>query len=95
MCSEIIFYVFCVSSFSVAKAAGIDQSEIPADAEIDPQLMEDLAEGHLVPDDIEIVRDEVSGRSFIKSRSRRIEEAMGGIEKGHLYNAPSKSEILL
>ena len=72
-------------SSSVAKVAGIDQSEIPPDAEIDPQLMEDLANNRLSPDDIEIVRDESSGRSFIKSRNRKIEEAMGGIEKGHLY----------
>ena len=78
--------------FSVAKVAGVNQADIPPDAEIDPQLMEALANNELVPEDIEIVRDEVSGRSFIKSRNRKIEEAMGGVEKGHLYKPATKSK---
>ena len=75
--------------------AGVNQSDIPPDAEIDPQLIEDLANHELTPEDIEIVRDEESGRSFIKSRNRHIEEAMGGVEKGHLYKPAVKSKHLL
>ena len=54
--------------------------------------MEQLASHTLTPEDIEIVRDEVSGRSFIRSRRGQIADAMGGVEKGHLYQAGGKSE---
>ena len=70
------------------------QSEIPQDAEIDPELLEQLANNTLAPDDIEIVRDDETGRSFIRSRNRKISEAMGGVEKGHIYQPGGKSKFL-
>ncbi|KAL4216874.1 hypothetical protein ACF0H5_023336 [Mactra antiquata] len=76
---------------ALAKATGLNQDEIPQDAEIDPELMEQLANNTLSPEDIEIVRDEESGRSFIRSRHRMISEAMGGVEKGHIYQPAAKN----
>ena len=80
----VLFYL------SVAKATGLSEAEIPDDAEVDPQLLELLATTDLKPEDIEIIRDEETGRSFIRSRQRVISEAMGGVEKGHIYQ-PAKS----
>jgi hypothetical protein len=73
----------------------LKQSDIPQDAEIDPELLEQLANNTLAPDDIEIVRDDETGRSFIRSRNRVISEAMGGVEKGHIYQPGGKSKCLL
>lgn len=72
---------------SVAKATGLNPDEIPADAEIDPELLEQLANNQLTPEDIEIYHDEESGRSFIRSRHKIIADAMGGVEKGHIYQS--------
>lgn len=63
----------------------MSQEDIPGDAEIDPDLLDQLAKDSLKPEDIEIVHDAESGRSFIRSRNRMIKEAMGGVEKGHIY----------
>lgn len=79
----------------VSKATGLKQSDIPQDAEIDPELLEQLASNTLTPEDIEIVRDEETGRSFIRSRNRVITEAMGGVEKGHIYQPATKSKLLV
>ncbi|XP_053386729.1 uncharacterized protein LOC123538660 isoform X25 [Mercenaria mercenaria] len=78
---------------ALAKATGLKQSDIPQDAEIDPELLEQLASNTLTPDDIEIVRDEETGRSFIRSRNRIITEAMGGVEKGHIYQPAAKKTV--
>ncbi|XP_052234781.1 uncharacterized protein LOC127847142 isoform X2 [Dreissena polymorpha] len=75
---------------ALAKATGINQEDIPGDAEIDPDLLDQLAKDSLKPEDIEIVHDAESGRSFIRSRNRMIKEAMGGVEKGHIYQ-PAKN----
>ena len=63
------------------------------DAEISPDLLEALASQKLTPDQIEVVSDS-SGRTRIQSRSE-LQGAMGGVEEGHLYIAPGKSEFIV
>ncbi|KAL3855494.1 hypothetical protein ACJMK2_014702, partial [Sinanodonta woodiana] len=68
---------------AITKAAGMEAGSIPLDAEIDPELMQALANQTLTPEDIEIIRDE-NGRSIIRSRTR-MHQAMGGVKEGHIY----------
>ncbi|KAK3577130.1 hypothetical protein CHS0354_037463 [Potamilus streckersoni] len=68
---------------AITKAAGMEAGSIPLDAEIDPELMQALANQTLTPEDIEIIRDE-NGRSIIRSRTR-MHQTMGGVKEGHIY----------
>ena len=81
-------------TFPVANATGLNPDDFPPDAEVDPDLLQQLANQQLTPGDIEIYHDEETGRSFIRSRNKFISDAMGGVEKGHLYqSAKSKYGI--
>ncbi|WAR10459.1 K2012-like protein [Mya arenaria] len=77
---------------ALAKATGLSEADIPTDAELDPALLEQLANQNLAPEDIEIYHDEETGRSYIRSRNRVINEAMGGVEPGHIYQPAGKAD---
>lgn len=72
---------------TVAKATGLDLHDLPADAEISPELLEALTSQKLTPDDIAIVQDEESGLPVIRSRQEITR--MLGVAEGHIYVSPN------
>ncbi|XP_048237995.1 titin homolog isoform X2 [Haliotis rufescens] len=72
---------------AVAKAAGLTPDAFPADAGISDELLEALANNSVSPEDIEIVKDEESGQSTLRSKSQ-LSKAMGGVKEGHLFVSP-------
>ncbi|XP_025095236.1 uncharacterized protein LOC112564549 isoform X3 [Pomacea canaliculata] len=72
---------------AVAKATGLDLHDLPADAEISPELLEALTSQKLTPDDIAIVQDEESGLPVIRSRQEITR--MLGVAEGHIYVSPN------
>ncbi|XP_071103771.1 uncharacterized protein KIAA2012 homolog [Haliotis cracherodii] len=72
---------------AVAKAAGLTPDAFPADAGISEELLEALANNSVSPEDIEIVKDEESGQSTLRSKSQ-LSKAMGGVKEGHLFVSP-------
>ncbi|XP_071149791.1 calponin homology domain-containing protein DDB_G0272472-like isoform X23 [Mytilus edulis] len=65
--------------------------QIPDDAELSPELLEALKNNSITPEDIEIVKDEETGKSIVRSRSQ-MSAAMGGVKEGHIYVPVAKKE---
>ena len=63
---------------------------IPDDAELSPELLEALKNNSITPDDIEVVRDEETGKNVVRSKSQ-MSAAMGGVKEGHIYVPVAKS----
>ncbi|VDI41389.1 Hypothetical predicted protein [Mytilus galloprovincialis] len=64
--------------------------QIPDDAELSPELLEALKNNSITPEDIEIVKDEETGKSIVRSRSQ-MSAAMGGVKEGHIYVPVAKN----
>ncbi|XP_052080451.1 titin homolog isoform X5 [Mytilus californianus] len=64
--------------------------QIPDDAELSPELLEALKNNSVTPEDIEIVKDEETGKSVVRSRSQ-MSAAMGGVKEGHIYVPVAKN----
>lgn len=77
---------------AVAKAAGLTPDAFPADAGISEELLEALANNSVSPEDIEIVKDEESGKSTLRSKSQ-LSKAMGGVKEGHLFVSPGEAGL--
>lgn len=67
-CYGIVYFTFL--KFLVASSVGIDKDSIPKDVEIDQALIKELHNTEMSPADLEIVKDEESGKSFIRSKSQ-------------------------
>ncbi|XP_046563520.1 titin homolog [Haliotis rubra] len=76
---------------AVATAAGLTPDAFPPDAEISPELLEALAKNSVSPEDIEMVKDEESGKNTLRSKSQ-LSKAMGGVKEGHLFVSPGGDE---
>ncbi len=85
-----IYFARAMFPFLVAKAAGLTPDSLPADAEVSPELLEALANQSLSPEDIEIVQDQESGKSTLRSKSQ-LSRAMGGVKEGHIFVPPGKN----
>ncbi|KAL5005681.1 hypothetical protein ScPMuIL_016839 [Solemya velum] len=57
-------------AIAVASSEGIDRDSIPRDVEIDQTLIKELHKTDFSPTDLEIVKDEESGKSVIRSKSQ-------------------------
>lgn len=62
----------------------MEGTSIPSDADISPELIQALVDQSLSPDDIEVVEDEVTGKTVIRSKSQ-LAHIMGGVKEGHIY----------
>ncbi|XP_067685707.1 uncharacterized protein KIAA2012-like [Haliotis asinina] len=76
---------------AVATAAGLTPDAFPPDAEISPELLEALTNNSVSPEDIEMVKDEESGKNTLRSKSQ-LSKAMGGVKEGHLFVSPGGDE---
>lgn len=63
---------------------------IPDDAELSPELLEALKNNSITPDDIEVIKDEETGKNVVRSKSQ-MSAAMGGVKEGHIYVPVGKS----
>jgi hypothetical protein len=63
---------------------------IPDDAELSPELLEALKNNSITPDDIEVIKDEETGKNVVRSKSQ-MSAAMGGVKEGHIYVPVAKS----
>jgi hypothetical protein len=43
---------------------------IPDDAELSPELLEALKNNSITPDDIEVIKDEETGKNVVRSKSQ-------------------------
>ena len=63
---------------------------IPDDAELSPELLEALKNNSITPDDIEVIKDEETGKNVVRSKSQ-MSAAMGGVKEGHIYVPVAKN----
>ena len=73
----------------MSSASG-EKVEIPPDAEVSPELMDALAKDGVDPQDLEVVQDEESGKTVIRSKSQ-LSMTLGGVKEGHIYVPVAKS----
>ena len=79
---------------TVSNTDGESIPVIPDDAELSPELIEALKNNSLSPEDLEVVKDEETGKNIVRSRSQ-MSAAMGGVKEGHIYVPVAKSMYTL
>ncbi|KAK3082961.1 hypothetical protein FSP39_010092 [Pinctada imbricata] len=64
--------------------------DIPIDAEVSPELLDALAKESVSPEDLEVVQDEETGKTVIRSKSQ-LSMTLGGVKEGHIYVPVAKN----